>query len=279
MTSAHVHAHSSGGADGILWIVAVPFAVAIICYAAGVAIQRRRGRKWSTARTWCWMLGCAAALIGMLGPLVSPAFSGFAGHMAAHLLVGMVAPLLFVLAAPLTLAFRTLDVDPARRLSRILRSAPSRLLTAPLIAAALNLASAWVLYFTPLWELAQVPFFHLVAMLHVLILGFLFTVSIVGVDPNPHRASLTVRAIVLVLALAAHGVLARLIYADPPPGVSRGDGEVGALLMFYGGDLVDLALMVLLCAEWYRRSKRRLPSTLERRSASKGIDDHVRTHR
>ncbi|HWS49420.1 MAG TPA: cytochrome c oxidase assembly protein [Microbacterium sp.] len=278
MTPAHVHAHPSGGADGILWIVAVPFAVAIISYLAGMVIQGRRGRPWSPLRGWCWMLGCGVALIGMLGPLVSPSFDGFVGHMTAHLLVGMLAPLLLVLAAPMTLALRTLDRDPARRLSRLLRSAPARLVTAPAVAAALNIGSMWALYFTPLWELAEVPFFHLVLMLHFLIVGYLFTVSIVGVDPNPHRASFTVRAIVLMLALAAHSVLAKLIYAEPPPGVSRGDGEVGAQVMFYGGDLIDVALMVVLCAEWYRVSGRRLTSSTPKgRREARGSGDRVGT--
>lgn len=279
MTPGHVHAHSSGGADGILWIVAVPFAVAIASYVAGVMIQGSRDRTWSSARTWCWMLGCAAALIAMLGPLVLPGFTGFVGHMTAHLLAAMVAPLLLVLGAPVTLALRTIDLDPARRLSRVLRSPPARLFTTPVVAAALGVASSWALYFTPLWELAQVPFFHLVVMAHFLIVGYLFTASIVGIDPNPHRSSLMMRAIVLVLALAAHGVLAKLIYAQPPAGASRADGEVGAQVMFYGGDLVDLALMVLLCAEWYRVSGRRLtPSALRRRRESRRSDDRVHTH-
>jgi putative membrane protein len=63
---------------------------------------------------------------------------------------------------------------------------------------------------------------------------------------------------VLVVALAAHGVMSKVLYADPLLGVGRGDAELGAQVMYYGGDLVDLALMVLLGAEWYRESGRRL---------------------
>jgi hypothetical protein len=59
--------------------------------------------------------------------------------------------------------------------------------------------------------------------------------------------------VVLVLALAAHDVLAKRLYAQAGgPGLA--DERSGALLMYYGGDVVDLALAVLVCARWYRRS-------------------------
>lgn len=266
MAAGHVHATIA--IDAGLWVFVIPYLFAVGSYVAGMVIEQRRGNEWSWGRAACWMLGCTFALFAVLGPLTSPSFAGFAGHMVTHVLIGMVAPLLLVLGAPVTLALRTMDVLPARRLTRILRSRPVAFLTAPLVAATLNVGGMWALYLTPLHALADVPLFHLLLMAHFLLIGVLFTASIVSVDPNPHRASIRTRLIVLVLAIAAHGVLAKLLFAQPVPGVDQTQAELGAQIMYYGGDVVDLALMVLLLAEWYRVSGRRL---LSRSTAARSI--------
>lgn len=90
-------------------------------------------------------------------------------------------------------------------------------------------------------------------MLHFLVAGYLFTAAILAVDRSPHQARFAVRAGVLVLALAAHGILAKVLYADPPAGVPLTEAQTGAQLMYYAGDAIDVAVMVLLCAEWYHR--------------------------
>jgi len=35
--------------------------------------------------------------------------------------------------------------------------------------------------------------------------------------------------------------------------VSAEGAQQGAMLMYYGGDLIDLCLIVLLCYEWFKR--------------------------
>lgn len=251
-----------GGAGGIAadWVLVVPFLLAAVAYIAALAIgESRRGRSWPWYRTFLWITGLTAAASGFIGPLSSAAHDSFTAHMGAHLLVGMVAPLLLVLAAPITLALRTMSVAPARRLGWLLRSPLGQLLTHPIVAALLNVGGMWVLYLTPLYELMQqVMLVHLLVMLHFLLAGYLYTVSLVSVDPSPHRAGFALRMIVLVVSVAAHGVLAKLLYADPLPGVTAADAHTGAQLMFYGGDAVDVVLIVLLCAQWYRVTGRKL---------------------
>jgi len=144
-------------------------------------------------------------------------------------------------------------------MSRVLRGPLGRVLVNPAVAALLNVGGMWVLYLTPLYELMQqVVLVHLLVMLHFLLAGYLYTLALVPVDPSPHKAGFPFRAVVLVVSLAAHGVLAKLLYAYPPPGVGTVDAHAGAQLMFYGGDAVEFAVIALLCAEWYRVSGRRL---------------------
>lgn len=195
-------------------ILALPFALALILYGGGVVFHRRRGSTWPWCRSLFWVLGVGAAAAGFVGPVAVAAHGDFVAHMGAHLLVGMAAPLLLVLASPVTLALRTLHVVPARRLARILSSWPARVATAPVVAAVVNVGGMWLLYATPLYDaMREDVLLHLVVMAHFLLAGYVFTVAIIPIDPAPHRAGFPLRIAVLVLALAAHGILAKTIYA------------------------------------------------------------------
>lgn len=68
----------------------------------------------------------------------------------------------------------------------------------------------------------------------------------------------------LVAFVAAHSILAKWLYAHPPPGVEPRDAEVGAQLMYYGGDVVDVTLILLLCLGWYRATRpRETPTSVQ----------------
>ena len=253
-----MHDHTGGAAGTLDAVLLIPFLVAAVAYLAAAARERRGGRGWPIHRMVFAVAGLTLAASGFVGPLAN-AHADFTAHTLAHLLVGMVAPLLLVLSAPVTLALRTLAVVPARRLSRLLRSSPVHVLSHPVTAALLNVGGLWVLHRTDLYaQLGTIPGGHLVVMAHFLAAGYLFTAAIVPVDPSPHRARLVTRAVVLGLAAAAHGILAKLLYIDPPAGVALADGRAGAQLLFYGGDAVDLVLIALLGLEWYRRTGRQL---------------------
>jgi putative membrane protein len=219
--------------------------------AAGVYLAAILGRPWPAARTACWLAGVAAAAVG--APLTG--HGDLRVHVAGHLLLGMLAPLLLVRAAPVTLALRTLPVARARRSAGMLRSAPVRVLTHPVVAALLDVGGLWVLLRTGLHATAD-PTVHTLVAVHMLLAGTLFAAALVSPDPAPHRARLGVRAAVLVTAVAAHDVLAKTLYADPPPGTPAEQARAGAELLYYGGLPVELALMVLLGAEWWARDRR-----------------------
>ena len=186
----------------------------------------------------------------------------FRAHMATHLLLGMAVPLLLVAAAPVTLLLRALPVGAARRVTWLLATRPLQWLTEPVVAAVLTVGGLWVLYGTPVYALSQFyGWVHLLVHAHLLISGYLMTTALVGRDPMPHRRSHGYRAVVLVAVLAAHGILAKALYAVPPAGVPVELAETGAMIMYYGGDALSLVLIVWLCAEWYRgRQRARGPS-------------------
>jgi putative membrane protein len=161
----------------------------------------------------------------------------------------MVAPLGLVLGAPVTLLLRTLPVRTARRLSRVLRSRPLRVVTHPLTALLLTIGGLAALYFTPLYaRTLAVPALHDLVLLHLLLSGALFAWAIAGPDPAPHRPPVRVRLVVLGVAIAAHAALAQLLYAGLYVQVpaTDADRQAAATLMYYGGDLAELLLAFAL---------------------------------
>jgi putative membrane protein len=259
-----VHTH---GAAGVAPAVLLPFAAALAAYLAAAAQERRRGRPWPAGRTAAWVGGVLLVLGAVAVPV--PVGRPLVAHMAAHLVVGMLAPLLLVGAAPVTLALRALDVERARQLARLLRGAPVRLVSHPVTATVLSVGSLVVLYRSPLLgrTLAD-PAAHALVLAHVLASGCLLTAALVGPDPAPHRPGFRTRLVVLVLGVAAHRVIATSLYARPPAGVVVADAEAAAVLMSNGGDAAHVALTVLLCAQWYRSAGRRRASGRARRPAA-----------
>lgn len=244
------------GGDTLAWalfdvLAAGALSVAVVLYAVGLWRASHR-RPWPARRALAWYLGLVCAAAGLLGPVAESARDSFTGHMAAHLLVGMVAPLLLVLGAPVTLMLRVLPAARGRALTRVLRGRVVRALTHPVVAASLNAGGMWLLYTTDLYRLMHTSVLvHAVVHAHIFLAGYLLTASLVGRDPDPHRAPVGMRALVLIAFMASHSVLAKWLYVHPPAGVEPADGRVGAQLMYYGGDVVDVTVVVLLLAGWY----------------------------
>ena len=229
-------------------------------YAAALWATRGRNR-WPVHRTVAWCAGVACAGAALIGPVARAAHTSFTAHMAGHLLLGMLAPLLLVLGAPVTLALRALPVSRARSVTRLLRTPVVRVITHPVVAGALTAGGLWALYTTDLYPMTHTSvLLHGLVHAHIFLAGYVFTAALVGVDPDPHRATVPVRAAVLVVFIAAHSVLAKWLYAHPPAGVEAVDGRAGAQLMYYGGDVVDVTLIVLLLGGWYTATRPREPT-------------------
>lgn len=255
MNNNHIHHGSEQAYDLFLLF---PFLAAIIIYLLAASLTSCRYRKWPLSRTIFWILGILCTALVFVGPIANRAHSDFTVHMLGHLFLGMLAPLLIVLAAPMTLVLRALNVKQARLLTRALKSRPVRIVSDPIMTSLLNVGGLWILYTTNLYAMMHDSFLlYFVIHVHVFLAGYLFTISIIYIDPTPHRSSYLYRAIVLIIALAAHGMLSKYIYAHPPAGVPEVQAEIGGMLMYYGGDLIDLFLIFLLCLQWFRESRPR----------------------
>ena len=230
---------------------------ALILYPAAMYYSNKKHSLWKKRRYFLFAIGVIIAASALTGPLARLSHTDFTVHMLGHLLLGMLGPLLLLLGKPMTLIMRSLKVSHARKLSKILNMKYVKFISNPVIAAILNIGGLFLIYKTGLFELmhTSIILFALVH-LHVFLAGYLFTMSIINIDIVTHRYSFLYRAAVLVAALGFHKILSKLIYALPPEGIARSDGERGAMLMYYGGDIVDLALIFILCLEWYKAAGR-----------------------
>ncbi|SDJ09303.1 cytochrome c oxidase assembly protein [Salimicrobium halophilum] len=239
-------------------ILALPFLLAIILY-IGAALYSDRSRhlqKWPAHRYVLFILGVVCAGISVIGPLANEARIDFRAHMVGHLLLGMLAPLLLVLARPMTLLLRTLPVAAARKLSFFLRSSYVRVISHPITASVLNIGGLWVLYTTDLYHMMHEHLWiHVLVHLHVFLAGYLFMMAMIYVEPVAHRYSYLYRTIVFIFALAGHGILSKYLYASPPAGVPQAEAETGSMIMYYGGDVIDAIIIFLLCFHWYKATQ------------------------
>ncbi|WP_345713461.1 cytochrome c oxidase assembly protein, partial [Kineococcus glutinatus] len=178
------------------------------------------------------------------------------------------------LAAPVTLALRTLPPAPRRLLLRVLHSRWARLVTAPAVVLVLDLGGMALHYLTPLHAATTAhPVLGAVVTAHVAAAGYLLAAVLVEADPLPRRLRLRTRLLVLLLAAAGHGLLAKVMYAALLPAGAGSAAELrsGAVLMYYGGDVAELVLAVAVLGSWYARAGRRWRAGQRRAAARQDL--------
>jgi putative membrane protein len=243
------------------WLPAVPLLLAGAALAVGVRRLARRGDHWPHHRTALTAAGLVALAVGLLPPLAGAAHL----HVQQHLLVAMAAPVLLALGAPVTLALRAVGTPTRRRLLAVLASRPVRAVTWPPVVVALNVGGLYLVYLGPLAPLLggghaeHVPWLHALVHVHMIAAGCLLAWLVVSPDPMP-RPGVAGRLAVVVAAGAGHDVVAKLLYA-------RGWGA-DAEVMFYGGTVVDVALAVIVMAQWYAAGGRELARAARRGAAA-----------
>jgi cytochrome c oxidase assembly factor CtaG/putative copper export protein len=265
-------------------VVLVTLAVVL---ALGYGRWLRRVEGWPVGRSAAWFSGCAVLVLASSSGLGRYADALFSAHVAEHMLISVVVPVLLVLGGPVTLARRALpdDCDARDRLEALLDAPALRLLAHPGIAAVLVVGSPFLLYLTPAFSLLQ-PLGWLMPAISLWFLGvgYLFFWVLVGVDPAPGpRLPHVARLAVLVASMPFHalfGVI--LLAADRPvaqtPSTLAADGgggqvfvtdfyshlrlpwavdlladqHVAALLAWGMGDVPLLAVVVVLLVQWRR---------------------------
>lgn len=246
--------HGPAPTTGLLHVIPL-FVVSLLLMTYLVALAARRPNlpNWPRTRTAFFVTGCALLVLAFSSPTVSWATADFRGHMAQHLLIGMAAPLALVLGAPITLLLGSTKPRFGRTLTSLLRTPLLRFMTRGWFALLTATGPMVALYFTPLYDLAMASVWaHALISLHFFAAGYLFAWVIAGPDPAPDRASVKGRIIIIGVAVIIHATAAQMLYAGigVQVHVPTEQRQGAASLMYFGGDVIEIALALALLAHW-----------------------------
>lgn len=258
------------------WRVNILFTVlavaAVVAYVVGV----RRVGRWPVARTISWIVGWALVVLVTSGGLGVYSPASFSMHMLTGTVLNMIAPLLLVLAAPITLALdATCERHPfagGRQLLRsCLHSPMMRVLANPVVIYVIFIAAYFGLYLTPLFtNLMIFHWGHQLVRLFFLCLGFLFFLVVVGADESPKPLPPLGRLAFVFAMMPFHAVFAIVVmstdtiigytyfkYLDPQWMTNLGaDQFAGGVIDWIGGELSLVAVVIVLLIGWMRQERR-----------------------
>ena len=259
----------------LIWILACAFG--IFFYVAAVVRLRRRGDAWPWYRTALWTTGMLVLFYITNGGVNVYERYLFSSHMLAHMVLGMMIPVLLVPGAPITLALRSIrkrsdgSRGPREWLLLAVHSPVFTVLGNPLVAAVLFAASLWAFYYTPLFSWATTNHVgHEWMIVHFLATGYLFVQSLIGIDPSPARPPYPIRLIILLAAMAFHAFFGLalmggtgLLLADWygamgwTTGVSAlADQQAGGGIAWSVGEIPTVALAIVVVFMWSRSDDR-----------------------
>ncbi|WP_051745316.1 cytochrome c oxidase assembly protein [Streptomyces yerevanensis] len=253
-------------------------AAAALLYLAGVLKLRARGDKWPVGRTISWLLGLMVTVLATMSGLAVYGKVLFSVHMGQHMILAMTVPILLVLGAPATLALRALPAapkgepdGPREMLMKLLHSRYVRMVSHPVVASVLFIGSAFVVYYSSLFEtLMRSHLGHMFMLVHFLAVGLLFFWVVIGIDPGPHRPPHLGRLFVLILTMPFHSWFSISLMSST---ALIGEGWWSALdrpwveyplddqydagaIAWATGDIPVLITTIILAIQWVRSDQR-----------------------
>jgi putative membrane protein len=258
-------------------LLAVLSVAGVVLYLAAAVRLHRSGVAWPWWRTAAWIAGCVS-LFAVTGTWLSGySMVLFSVHMAQHMVLSLITPLLLLLAAPVTLALRTLPRGrgaagaPRALLLDALHSRFARFVTHPLFTVPLFIASLYGVYFTTLFDaLMSSPLGHQFMLAHFVVTGLLFFGPIIGQDPWPRTLSHPGRMLELFLPVPFHAFFGVAImmagslvvgsFDDPPAGWGvdplTDQGIAGGIVWAFG-ELPTVLVLAVVFFSWAGSEERR----------------------
>lgn len=244
-----------------------------------LALRRSRGRcansRHSGWRAVAFIAGLAGVGLAVLSPLEHYGNRLLWVNFTSFLVLTMVAPPLLLLGTPLTLAFR---VSNKRWRGRLKRAYASRLLGAVSFPVATWLTFAVVTYlwqFTSLTDdAAQNVFLRDLQQATLLAVALLFWQPAIAADPQRWRLPYPLRALYVFVEMTHKGLFGGMFlsmnhpmhhyFAANVPAWGPGpmtDQRMSILILWIGGNLIFLAVLIGLVAGWVQYEQRHAERT------------------
>ncbi|MFM9554354.1 MULTISPECIES: cytochrome c oxidase assembly protein [Streptomyces] len=265
---------------GLVWSADPFFLIACLTalalYGWGVVRLVRRGDKWPVGRTVAFVVGVLLVMLVTCTGLNDYGMVMFSVHMVQHMVISMLAPIVLLLGAPVTLALRALPVagkgrtGPRELLLMFLHSWYMKIVTHPAFTIPMFIASLYGLYFTPLFDflMGSTPG-HIVMMTHFLLVGLFFFWPIMGVDPGPHRPGYLMRMLELFAGMPFHAFFGIALmmasapmvktYENPPASLgidALADQNAAGGIAWAFSEIPSVLVLLALLFQWYNSEQR-----------------------
>jgi putative copper resistance protein D len=232
---------------------------------------------WPWWRTASFAAGCLT-LFAVTGTWLNGySMVLFSVHMAQHMVLSMVAPVLVLLGRPVTLALRALPRGrgvagvPRALLLDALHSRVARFVSHPLFTLPLFLVSLYGVYFTPVFDaLMGDPIGHQFMLAHFTVTGLLFFGPILAQDPWPRQVGHAGRMLELLIPMPLHAFFGVAImmasslvvrtFAEPPAGWgvdSLTDQKTAGSIAWSFGELPTVLVLAVVLFSWMGSEERR----------------------
>ncbi|MBB5139063.1 putative copper resistance protein D [Thermocatellispora tengchongensis] len=189
-------------------LILLSLAGAALAYAAGLRRLRGAGETWPRHRVLAWFCGVAVLAFALAGGVAAYAPALFSVHAVQHVMLGVVAPVLLVRGAPVTLATRVCGERAEACVRRLLP------LTRPPVVLVAFAVPPVALYLGGLYEPAQSGHaVHLLAVLATLGSGLLFFGVVLG---GAGGLDLGTRRLMARIAIPGVTLVALAVILGPP---------------------------------------------------------------
>jgi cytochrome c oxidase assembly factor CtaG len=245
---------------------AIVIAFLLAAYLVGVGRARRRGATWLRHHTAYWCVGIAVLVIATQGSVAVYGDALFSMHMAAHLMLIMIAPILLVLGHPLDLSIAAASESNAERLRSIYLGRCVSALTNPIVGLALYAGVIAGTHLTNFMNTMMVhPWLRGGEQLVYVAVGFVFFVPLVSTQPIRWQLPPPLRMGVYVVAMPVDtftGVILSQTNRYPWPAMAAmhpvwapslvTDLHAGGAVMWVGGDAIMAVLFGFAAVAWAR---------------------------
>lgn len=257
--------------DPLVWLPAI---VALVLWWLGVRSVNRAHplNPVPRSRSVAWALGVMVVVFALDSGIERYDTTLFWVHMIQHLLLTLVAPILLLAAGPITMLLRAASSETRRRwILPVLHSRVLRVLSFPVVSWLVFAVVMWASHFSPLFD-ASLENVWIHRLEHGLFItaAMLFWWPVVGPDPSPWRMKPAAKVLYVGLQMPQNTFLALAIYMSSVPLYQHyvttirawgptplEDQQIAGGVMWLGGDLAFLTMVILLVVLWMRDDERR----------------------
>jgi cytochrome c oxidase assembly factor CtaG len=257
--------------DPLIWLPAI---VALVLWKLGVSAANRAhpAHPVSRRRTAYWVAGVLVIVFALDSGFALYDTTLFSMHMIQHLLLTLIGPPLLLLAGPITLLLQASSPRTRQRwVLPFLHARVVRVISHPVVAWILFAVVMWGSHFSPLFDAAlENDWAHRLEHALYVASALLFWWPVVGPDPSPWKLRPPVRVLYVGLQMPQSTFLAVAIFMATTPlyhhyatsgrtwgPTALADQQLAGGIMWVGGNLVFMVLVMLFVWVWMQDDERR----------------------